>query len=109
MHWSLLFVLGGGFAIAAGSTDSGLSKMLGDSLSGLKRFDAFVILFIVCLFAECITELTANVAVANIILPVLAEMVSSYFYLLMSFLFFLFITYCFLYFRAELFIFIHCT
>ena len=77
MHWSLIFVLGGGFAIAAGSQSSGLSSMLGRGLIGLKTMDPFWILFIVCVFAETATELTSNVAVANIILPVLAEMVSD--------------------------------
>lgn len=76
MHWSLLFVLGGGFAIAKGSTDSKLSEMLGKSLAGLSSLNEIVILLIVCIFAETATELTANVAVANIILPVLAEMVN---------------------------------
>lgn len=75
MHWSLIFVLGGGFAIAAGSQSSGLSSMLGKALSGLNSMSPFWILFIVCIFAETATELTSNVAVANIILPVLAEMV----------------------------------
>ncbi|KAK0095506.1 hypothetical protein PV326_008171 [Microctonus aethiopoides] len=74
MHWSLIFVLGGGFAIATGSADSGLSTMLGEALGRLKNINVVATLFIVCLFAEIVTELTANVAVANIILPVLAEM-----------------------------------
>ncbi|XP_066601410.1 protein I'm not dead yet-like [Prorops nasuta] len=74
MHWSLILVLGGGFAISAGSTKSELSGMLGAALGGLKSIHILAILFIVCLFAEIVTELTANVAVANIILPVLAEM-----------------------------------
>lgn len=77
MHWSLIMVLGGGFAISAGSTSSKLSEMLGLSLSGLQKINVVAILVIVCLFAEVVTELTANVAVANIILPVLAEMVSK--------------------------------
>lgn len=77
MHWSLIFVLGGGFAISAGSTSSGLSEMLGQYLIGLQKINVIAILLIVCFFAENVTELTANVAVANIILPVLAEMVSS--------------------------------
>lgn len=76
MHWSLILVLGGGFAIAEGSTSSGLSTMLGNSLIGLKAMNSIVILLLVCLFAENVTELTSNVAVATIILPVLAEMVS---------------------------------
>ncbi|XP_020277869.1 protein I'm not dead yet-like isoform X2 [Pseudomyrmex gracilis] len=74
MHWSLIFVLGGGFAISAGSTESGLSGMLGQSLIGLQKINVVAILLIVCFFAENVTELTSNVAVANIILPVLAEM-----------------------------------
>ncbi|XP_076232149.1 protein I'm not dead yet-like isoform X2 [Calliopsis andreniformis] len=74
MHWSLILVLGGGFAISTGSTDSRLSSILGNALISLKSIDPFAILFIVCLFAETITELTSNVAIANIILPVLAEM-----------------------------------
>lgn len=76
MHWSLILVLGGGFAIAEGSTASGLSVKLGQTLQGLQFMNSIVILLIVCLFAESVTELTANVTVANIILPVLAEMVS---------------------------------
>lgn len=76
MHWSLIFVLGGGFAISAGSTTSGLSAMLGQSLIGLQKINLLAILLLVCFVAENVTELTANVAVANIILPVLAEMVS---------------------------------
>lgn len=70
-------MLGGGFAISAGSTSSGLSGMLGQSLIGLQSINVVAILLIVCIFAENVTELTANVAVANIILPVLAEMVSE--------------------------------
>lgn len=74
MHWSLLLLLGGGFAIAAGSTASGLSSALGNSLISFKSMNSILILFIVCFFAEYLTELTSNVAVANIILPVIAEM-----------------------------------
>ncbi|XP_076545915.1 uncharacterized protein LOC117608989 [Osmia lignaria lignaria] len=74
MHWSLILVLGGGFAISAGSTTSRLSSIIGNALIGLQSINPLAILFIVCAFAETATELTSNVAVANIILPVLAEM-----------------------------------
>ena len=76
MHWSLIFILGGGFAIAAGSKSSGLSSELGHALIGLKTLQPIWIMFVVFIFCETATELTSNVAVANIILPVLAEMVS---------------------------------
>ncbi|XP_068985621.1 protein I'm not dead yet [Bombus flavifrons] len=74
MHWSLILVLGGGFAISAGSTSSKLSSILGNALIALQSIHPFAILVIVCMFVEMVTELTSNVAVANIILPVLAEM-----------------------------------
>lgn len=75
LHWGLIFILGGGFAIASGSQSSGLSNKLGYALTGLQGMSSICILFVVCVFAETVTELTSNVAVANIILPVLAEMV----------------------------------
>lgn len=77
MHWSLILVLGGGFAISAGSTSSKLSSILGNALIALQSIHPFAILVIVCMFVEIVTELTSNVAVANIILPVLAEMVRN--------------------------------
>ncbi|XP_046591217.1 protein I'm not dead yet-like [Neodiprion lecontei] len=77
MHWGLMFVLGGGFALSVGSTDSGLSTLLGNALTGLRYLHPVVILFIVCFMAEMITELTSNVAIANIILPILAELCVS--------------------------------
>lgn len=72
--WSLIFLLGGGFALAEGGKVSGMSAMLGNSLVGLKNLPPMLLLFIVCLTAQTLTEFTSNVAIANILLPVLAEM-----------------------------------
>uniref|UniRef100_A0A1L8DEL7 Putative na+/dicarboxylate na+/tricarboxylate and phosphate transporter n=2 Tax=Nyssomyia neivai TaxID=330878 RepID=A0A1L8DEL7_9DIPT len=72
--WSLIFLLGGGFALAEGGRVSGMSALLGNSLSGLKTLPPLLLLFVVCLTASCLTEFTSNVAIANIMLPVLAEM-----------------------------------
>ncbi|XP_059611185.1 protein I'm not dead yet-like [Phlebotomus argentipes] len=72
--WSLIFLLGGGFALAEGGRESGMTKLIGNSLSGLKSLPPLLLLFVVCFTASCITELTSNVAIANIILPVFAEM-----------------------------------
>lgn len=72
--WSLIFLLGGGFALAEGGSRSGMSAMLGNSLAGLKNLPPILLLLIVCITAQTLTEFTSNVAVANIMLPVLAEM-----------------------------------
>ncbi|XP_077298814.1 tricarboxylate transporter protein I'm not dead yet isoform X2 [Arctopsyche grandis] len=72
--WGLLFLLGGGFALAEGSKASGMSELIGNSLSGLQALSPAIILLIVVIICELLTEFTSNVAIANIILPVLAEM-----------------------------------
>lgn len=72
--WSLIFLLGGGFALAEGGKASGMSKLIGSSLTPLKELPTLLLLFVVCLTAQTLTEFTSNVAIANILLPVLGEM-----------------------------------
>lgn len=52
-----------------------MSKMVGESLGILKPLHPLVILFCVCLTGQILTEFTSNVAITNVIVPVLAEMV----------------------------------
>lgn len=72
--WGLLFLLGGGFALAEGSKATGLSAMIGSSLEGLHGLNESIVLLVVVLVTQFITEFTSNVAIANLILPVLANM-----------------------------------
>ncbi|XP_013167715.1 PREDICTED: protein I'm not dead yet isoform X2 [Papilio xuthus] len=72
--WGLLFLLGGGFALAEGSKATGLSSMIGSSLNGLHGLHPALVLLVVVLVTQFITEFTSNVAIANLILPVLANM-----------------------------------
>ncbi|XP_052862119.1 protein I'm not dead yet-like [Anopheles cruzii] len=71
--WSLLFLLGGGFALAEGGRVSGMSALLGQSLAGLKVLPPLLLLFVLCMVGEFLTEFTSNVAICNVVLPVLAE------------------------------------
>lgn len=72
--WGLLFLLGGGFALAEGSKATGLSSMIGSSLQGLAGQPHWLVLLVVVLVIQFITEFTSNVAIANLTLPVLANM-----------------------------------
>ncbi|XP_013184138.2 protein I'm not dead yet [Amyelois transitella] len=72
--WGLLFLLGGGFALAEGSKTTGLSDKIGQSLNGLQGLPHWLVLLVVVLVTQFITEFTSNVAIANLILPVLANM-----------------------------------
>ncbi|CAK9803429.1 Protein I'm not dead yet [Anthophora quadrimaculata] len=74
MPWSLMFLLGGGFAISKGSVASCLAKRMGDALVPLKSLPPILILFLVSFFVGTITEFTSNVGIANITLPVVAQM-----------------------------------
>lgn len=78
MPWSLMFLLGGGFAISRGSMASGLAKKIGETLVPLRFLPPFFIMLIVCFFIGTITEFTSNVGIANITLPVIAQMVKYY-------------------------------
>lgn len=70
----MIFLLGGGFALAEGGDKSGMSEMIGKSLSPLKELPQLLLLLIVCLTAQTLTEFTSNVAIANILVPVVGEM-----------------------------------
>ncbi|XP_065359915.1 protein I'm not dead yet [Calliphora vicina] len=72
--WGLVFLLGGGFALAEGSKVSGMASMIGSALIGLKALPHAVLLFVIIIVAVVLTAFSSNVAIANIMVPVLAEM-----------------------------------
>nr|XP_031830192.1 protein I'm not dead yet-like [Nomia melanderi] len=74
MPWSLMFLLGGGFAISKGSIASGLAQTIGNALMPLRVLPPPLILILVSMFIGTITEFTSNVGIANITLPVIAQM-----------------------------------
>lgn len=74
MPWGLIFLLGGGFALADAGKSSGMSQYVGEKMKGLSILPSFVVLGLTSLFASILTELTANVAICNITVGVLLEM-----------------------------------
>jgi len=72
--WSLIFLLGSGFALAEGGKQSGMSRMLGSSLTVFQDLHPLVILLMVLIVSKVFSELASNVAIINVILPVVAEM-----------------------------------
>uniref|UniRef100_A0A8C2XKD3 Solute carrier family 13 member 5a n=1 Tax=Cyclopterus lumpus TaxID=8103 RepID=A0A8C2XKD3_CYCLU len=77
MPWNIVLLLGGGFALAKGSEESGLSLWLGAQMSPLHSFPSSVISFILCLLVAAFTECASNVATATLFLPILASMSQS--------------------------------
>lgn len=74
--WGVVLLLGGGFAMAAGAKQSGLSKWLGEQLYIFKDAHIVLIIFAVTFMTAMLTEVASNTATASILLPVLNELVS---------------------------------
>ncbi|XP_042233955.1 solute carrier family 13 member 5-like isoform X4 [Homarus americanus] len=71
--WGVVLLLGGGFAMAEGAKESGLSQVLGDSLKGLENFNSVTIVLMTTFATAMLTEVASNTATASILLPVLNE------------------------------------
>ncbi|XP_072326084.1 Na(+)/citrate cotransporter-like isoform X1 [Scyliorhinus torazame] len=77
LPWSVVLLLGGGFALAKGCEVSGLSRWLGLQLLPLRSIPQWGIVVILCLVIAIFTECTSNVATSTLFLPILASMATS--------------------------------
>ncbi|XP_030078424.1 solute carrier family 13 member 2 [Microcaecilia unicolor] len=77
MPWNIVLLLGGGFALAKGSEESGLSAWLGEKLTPLESIPPPAIALILCLLVAIFTECTSNVATTTLFLPILASMAKA--------------------------------
>ncbi|XP_041521023.1 solute carrier family 13 member 2 [Microtus oregoni] len=77
MPWNILILLGGGFALAKGSEQSGLSAWLGEKLTPLGHIPPAATAFVLCLLIAIFTECTSNVATTTLFLPILASMAQA--------------------------------
>lgn len=72
--WGILLLFGGGLVIAEAFFTSGLAEKIGDIFYSIQHVSLFVLLFVVILSINFLTEMTSNVATAAMILPVLASL-----------------------------------
>ncbi len=72
LPWGVLLLFGGGFALAAGFAESGLSETLGRKVESLSFLHPALLVVAVSLLVTFLTELTSNTATAQIFLPILA-------------------------------------
>ena len=70
--WGIVLLFGGGFALAQGFVESGLSVWFGGQLAGLANVNPMVLTFANVSMMSLLTELTSNVATTEMILPILA-------------------------------------
>uniref|UniRef100_A0A674IVC5 Solute carrier family 13 member 2 n=1 Tax=Terrapene triunguis TaxID=2587831 RepID=A0A674IVC5_9SAUR len=77
MPWNIVILLGGGFALAKGSEESGLSVWLGSKLTPLQNIPSPATALLLCLLIATFTECTSNVATTTLFLPILASMAQA--------------------------------
>ncbi|WAR01096.1 S13A5-like protein [Mya arenaria] len=72
--WGVVFLLGGGFAMAKASKESGLSAWVGEKLSVLDFLDPWVLNLVLCYIIAAMTEVTSNTATCTLMMPILANL-----------------------------------
>ncbi len=72
--WGILWLFGGGFALAAGVMASGLSECLGSHFAFIENWPPLLITLFICLGMTFLTEFTSNTASTQMILPILATL-----------------------------------
>ncbi|XP_036975725.1 solute carrier family 13 member 2-like [Acanthopagrus latus] len=77
MPWNIILLLGGGFALAKGSEESGLSLWLGEMLAPLEKIPPFAISILLSMLVATFTECSSNTATTTLFLPILGSMAQA--------------------------------
>lgn len=70
--WGMLILFGAGISIAEGFTQSGLSQIIGQGLTGLANLPTLLLIGCICLAVTFLTEATSNTATTTLLMPILA-------------------------------------
>jgi sodium-dependent dicarboxylate transporter 2/3/5 len=74
LPWNIVILFGGGFALASGFKESGLSLWFGNQLQAASFLHPIILVAAICFTITFLTELTSNTATAEMLLPVLAAL-----------------------------------
>nr|NP_001128885.1 uncharacterized protein LOC100189818 [Pongo abelii]CAH92990.1 hypothetical protein [Pongo abelii] len=77
MPWDIAILVGGGFALADGCEESGLSKWIGNKLSPLGSLPIWLIILISSLMVTSLTEVASNPATITVVLPILSPLAEA--------------------------------
>ena len=73
LPWGILLLFGGGFAIAAGFQQTGLSTFIGGAFSAFGGAPPLLLIMGTCQLLTFMTEVTSNTATTLVMLPILAR------------------------------------
>jgi sodium-dependent dicarboxylate transporter 2/3/5 len=77
VHWDILILFGGGFALAEGFQQSGLTEWIGQQLDFLVQVHWLLLILVVAAVTLFLTELTSNTATASMLLPIVAGLAAA--------------------------------
>ena len=72
--WDIIILFGGGFALAHGFSESGLTEWFAHQLSGLEGASVILLVAVIVLLVVFLTEITSNTATASLLLPVMGAL-----------------------------------
>jgi sodium-dependent dicarboxylate transporter 2/3/5 len=75
--WDIIILFGGGFALARGFSESGLTLWLAEQLTVLQGIDTVLVIATVVLLVIFLTEVTSNTATASLLLPVMGALATA--------------------------------
>jgi len=71
LPWGILLLYGGGLALAAGFTQSGLAEWIGQQLTSIQNISLFLLILVLVTSVNFLTEVTSNLATISMLLPVI--------------------------------------
>jgi sodium-dependent dicarboxylate transporter 2/3/5 len=75
--WHIVFLFGGGFALATGFIDSGLSRYIGGLLAGFGDFSPTLLVASLTGMMSVLTEFTSNTATTEVMLPIMSGLATE--------------------------------
>lgn len=77
LNWGIVILFGGGFALAAGFKESGLSTWTAQQLHALAGAPSWLVVMAIATLLTFLTELTSNTATTQIVLPILGSLAAA--------------------------------
>ncbi|MFC2116784.1 SLC13 family permease [Bacteroidota bacterium] len=77
LPWGIILLFGGGFALARGSVESGLTQWIGEGLAQYAGSPPLIFIGLNTFLMAFLTEFTSNISTTQILLPVVAGMSES--------------------------------
>ncbi|XP_060071029.1 Na(+)/citrate cotransporter-like [Ylistrum balloti] len=74
ISWGIIWLFGGGFALAKGSQETGLSDWISQKLSVFGGLEIWLLNIVLCYIVAAFTEVTSNSATATLMLPIVARL-----------------------------------